>query len=540
MSDIENLTGEYLPTHAQADEMNKNLEGIKNAILSTQMGSSGDTTLAGILANVRNGGHTANLPTGTVLSVNRNPTVSSHFGTVLSDTAAGITAISVDSDVFLSHEGIVSGGKTLRLVYDGAEWRLNSEAGDKADDLKNYGITATGTPKEGDLIEVFETASNYDFEVVDHDVKTYVAKSNLVLYGKKAAYYSCFGAPQLLFCATKKAMPAGKYKITLYHSPYKWQDNDTSRGNQDGSFVFTTTKEIPQYGGFMHTTVGTNNASAQTLSGTFSTYGIDHDPDNPLESGIETKAYDSSTDSDAVDLGTFCNGYYAQDGDGNAIAYENDYGIKNFTHNCYFGSGDYAVSYLDEALNSELSKEQNESAYDGTDFTKMPFKSYFNMRPNSSYAIEGFLHGIENDFKNALTKVKVTYIMDNGTYNLMTALGLSKPLGWTDKCDASVSGKVVTMERKVFAASQTEVGGVYANEKSLASQAAWARYEGLTNSPTAERIKNNPAGTSALWYWLRSPHPDYSCLAFGVFTDGSVLADAARTGRGAVPACVVS
>lgn len=525
--------------YAQGERINENLEGIKNAIIAHSASNlTENATWAGVSSAIKLGGAPTLFPVRTTFEVARDPAVSLHVGTVFSTETGGITSATVDKEKFLAHEGVVSGGKTLRLVYDGQEWRLGSEAGDKAEALANYGVAVTGgTLKEGDLIEVFEEPTKYSFEVVQHN-SSYLQSGNMVLLGVRSAYSQAFGAPQLLFCATKKAMPAGKYKVTFFHAPYLWSDNADTQANQDGSFVFVTTKEIPQYGGFSHSTIG-NNDKRKTVDGTFSTYGITHDSANPLESGIVTKAYDPTEDADAVDLGVFTNTYRENDGDGNAIEWENDFGIKNFTHNVFFGSGDYAVSQIDESLNSELTSDQIASSYEGDDFAKLPFRSYFNMKPSKGYPVhDGFLHGLQDDFKSHIATVEVSYTLEDPMWSLMQAKGYKKPLGWTDKCDAVVDGRKITMKRKIFLPSCVELGGSSGQEKNV-GLACWDRYAGLSNASTPERQKLNASGTDYGWWWLRSSYLSMSCLAWVAYGDGYLDVNFARGAGGAVPACVV-
>ncbi len=82
-----------------------------------------------------------------------------------------------------------------------------------------------------------------------------------------------FDAAELLWAnTTGKALPAGTYNFTLYYggfNNYMMIITDT-----DGTYQFTTTKEIPKNGGFRHSTIGlrgTKDKSGVT-SGTITTY----------------------------------------------------------------------------------------------------------------------------------------------------------------------------------------------------------------------------------------------------------------------------
>ena len=82
-----------------------------------------------------------------------------------------------------------------------------------------------------------------------------------------------FDAAELLWAnTTGKALPAGTYNFALYYggfNNYMKIITDT-----DGTYQFTTTKEIPKNGGFRHSTIGlrtTTNKSGVT-GGTITTY----------------------------------------------------------------------------------------------------------------------------------------------------------------------------------------------------------------------------------------------------------------------------
>jgi hypothetical protein len=119
-----------------------------------------------------------------------------------------------------------------------------------------------------------------------------------------------FCASQLMYY-TIGGLPAGKYKFTLDHARYG------SGTECDGTYMFTTTQDIPATGGFRHTNPigGWKNSYAQSdvIGNYITTYGASplHEE---IEKGLAVSIWDGTTV--CTDLGTFTSQsatYYVED-----------------------------------------------------------------------------------------------------------------------------------------------------------------------------------------------------------------------------------
>jgi hypothetical protein len=150
--------------------------------------------------------------------------------------------------------------------------------------------------------------------------------------------------PQLAIANTIAVIPAGKYKVTTKTAG----DNDLVA---DGVWVFTTSKDIPLNGGVWFDKIGNwydgSVTKTTNLPTTAKTYAADHS--TVLET-LSLTAYNPSTDTDAVDLGTFSREYDS------TITYKTAYGYLNFARRVAYGSGDYASSIYRQWLNATTDK----------------------------------------------------------------------------------------------------------------------------------------------------------------------------------------
>jgi hypothetical protein len=130
----------------------------------------------------------------------------------------------VDEDAFVAATG-EAGEKVYEFESDGSAWHLDGVAVD----LAAYGITTTGTPKDGDRLVLHETADTiyYDVGGIDYDVPSNPALTHsLTLVQSDLATYGTipFDAPEALYYVNPEkwpsGLPAGTYNITLDHGSY--------------------------------------------------------------------------------------------------------------------------------------------------------------------------------------------------------------------------------------------------------------------------------------------------------------------------------
>lgn len=192
------------------------------------------------------------------------------LSSLTSTTTNSNLTITVDEDVFTSHEGILT--EDVEFVYDGLEWRYN----DLAVNLSTYGITVSGTPAKDDIIAIHEAADDLEFEVMttdDYYTPANGTKHSLPLCTSKIFAQMQFDAPEALIKVTTALKAGTTYYITSEHGDY---NNDTI---EDGSFGFTPTKDVPVGGYVRHSTMGSwrnSYAKSYVLSGKFITYDANY------------------------------------------------------------------------------------------------------------------------------------------------------------------------------------------------------------------------------------------------------------------------
>ena len=171
--------------------------------------------------------------------------------TVGTDKVEGSTlAVTINEDAFLAAMGHAE-ERAFEAEYDGAVWHWVDKAAGTVI-LADYGITATGTPKEGDKIVIVESASRIAWDLMQYNPAGYTLLHDTTGRGDSALLYAhkiqSYGTipfcPAKLLYYTQNGMPAGTYKFTLYKAAY------ASGAAYDGDYVFTLTQPIPAYGGF--------------------------------------------------------------------------------------------------------------------------------------------------------------------------------------------------------------------------------------------------------------------------------------------------
>lgn len=486
-------------------EMIEQLKGIKSALIARGSNDASKMTMGDVQTAVRLGSLGLFSP-GDEFTFSTNPTISTFQGTLIDSGTAGVTGATVTSATFISKVGTAS-GMTVLFVYDGSNWRLDSLTGTVVS-LADYGVVVAGTAKTSDYVSVSEATSSEVFQVANRDstnkVMTLMAK-NCIEDGQQFET-----PPELAFANTLLAIPAGKYKITTKTAG----DDDLVA---DGTYVFTTTVAIPVGGGFWIDAIGSyygSGTKADHVPTTVKTYAADH---STILETLTLTAYNSSTDSAAVDMGTYTREYDS------TVTYNNTYGYSNFARRVAYGSNDYATSIIRQWLNTSSL---------GGGWWKA--KSIFKLKPSNGWTDDraGYMYGFDTDAIGALKKSKRSYYMYDGDYSLMTALGLTKPVQYIDDPNVTVSGHIVTVEDYFYLASIVEVGLGNQWSDNLAGNTVFELFDGSADSDRIKRF-----GTTAKYCWLRSPTPWNCGHAAGVSPTGTLDSNRATGGLAVVPAC---
>ena len=150
-------------------------------------------------------------------------------------------------------------------------------------------------------------------------------------------------------------------------------------------------------------------------------------------------------------------------------------------------------------------------------------QTVFDMPPNYRDD-DGFLGGLDPEFVAVLLETEQT-----------TGANTVYEVG-----DVTAGGSYTTAD-KIFLASWTQVGG-YNWTGCVTENTLWTAFNGLSESDEPERVKyrlNDP--TQTVWWWLRSPDPNYSYSAREVYNDGDSDSSSGACGRGyaVVAACVI-
>lgn len=435
------------------------------------------------------------LAVGDQIETERATSVSASVG-----ESTGIKSVTVDDTKLINALGSNLNG-TFVLTYDGALW-LNQIGVSVT--LSNWGISVTGTPAKDDTIIINITAKTLVFDVLDFNKHTPENKNlkNSVALGMHDVFtYGTipFCASQLMYY-TIGGLPAGNYKFTLDHARYG------SGTEYDGTYMFTTTKDIPATGGFRHTNpIGgwkSSYAQSDVIGNYITTYGVSplHEE---IEKGLAVSVWDGTTA--CTDLGTFTSQsptYYVEDDEANN-------GKRNLTERQAYGSNRWRDSVYRMWLNSDA------PAVDSADTTTISNwwtpQSIFDRVPGGA-KLAGFLHGLDPTFVEAMGEVEVITALSNA-----------------DKTETETYD--VTYD-KVFLQSMTEVFGGTNNGVAEGSQ-----LEYWVDATNEDRIKYE--NNTARYWWFRSPHPSYAYGVRYVNTSGALNYYGAYGAVGVVPACCI-
>ncbi len=223
---------------------------------------------------------------------------------------------------------------------------------------------------------------------------------------------------------------------------------------------------------------------------------------NTQASTIKVSTYSSRTSTTAIESVSVTEGT-----GGTAL---DTIGECNHTHRIRYGSNNYNESAIRQWMNS-----------DGAAGTFWVPKTKFDRPPSWNSSMNGFLYGLDKSFVDIIGNVKK-----------LTALNTL-----TDNADASY----IETDEKFFLFSNDEL--YFATENGVDQGEPYAYYKNYStlavagSGADANRIKY--LGSTARYYWMRSPYPWFAHFVRLVDPDGSLSNTTAYDSDGAAPACCI-
>lgn len=436
-----------------------------------------ETNFAEVNKNVNLGLGPIMYPVGTEFTAYKAHTAAASVG----GQNQGVTAVTINAETFLSAIDTVD-RKVKVFEYNGA-WYYNGEAVNPS----TYGLTLTGTPATGDTILVNMTCTKIIWVVRAHNHHATVSGAKYTmtiemkwLYGTDTTYKAVvFDAPEAFYThESDNALAIGTYHFTLATAYSSWAAGD---------YQFTTTKTHPKGAQFCIS----GYADAAMTSRKVRIY------DGGYNDTVVSEELTITAGSGGTSLGTF--------------------GVElNHAQRVSYGSNNCAQSAMRQFLNSTA--PQGSVCKQMTKFDRKP-----SWETGSDNAYAGFLHGMGQDFLNAIA----TAVVPCRTNNVFETNSLDGT--------AFVTGQTYNLHDKVFLLSRGEIWGTY-DSASLKDGTLLEFYDGLTN---LERIKYDEFGVAHI-AWVRTPPASLAHLEYVVYyTTGAVGNYAANYAIGVAAACVI-
>ena len=407
--------------------------------------------------------------------------------------SGSITGAAVNEDTFIAMVGEVKEGN-YEFSYNGAAWHLDGEPVD----LGDYGITITGTPASGDLIEVHETAGVVTFDVAaidQHRPANPALKHSISLLCTEAVAGFPYCPTQAAIVVQSGTLPAGTYAVGI-PANYDASYNDHEEG---GYALFTLAQAVPA-GGQIMIPWGYQQHLKNTKVSTYAAFST-----TAIESNISISMADAIAGSVVV-LGDLANGEIHAE---TPALLTGVTVLMNNIERMRYGSNDVRTACMLQWLSSDAASGWHQQVG--------PFD-----RPQTT-PTAGFLHGMDPEFLQIIGKVKL-----RSAFNTVC-----KSLAGESNTATYYDGEYLA-----WLPSMTELGWGANNSVVETSpdadgnveNKALALFDGATN---ADRIRRN-SGTARYW-WLRSPYPSYANRERLVVTDGSLYHSYAYYGHWAVP-----
>lgn len=425
------------------------------------------------------------LPVGTKIPVYKESSITATPGA----SATGITAATIDGDAFIAKMGEAAEGE-YEFTFNGSAWHLGDSA--VPHELSEYGITVTGTPAANDTLIVVEHATVLNF-VVRHHVteggygsirfKDKTKKYGIILETEDVSYYGvCFDAPEALYYA-EEAMPAGTYHFG--------KGTYDSANAPESSYQFTLTQQVPAGG----VVVLTWNYNTQITSGNIKTYSSVTSAE-----AIETCAVTAG--SGGTDLGDAS--LSMRDGNINHISCAR------------YGYNGWYQSFIRQFMNAS-----------GAKATYFAPQNKWDRKPAMADSTDGLLHGVDPAFVSIVAECEVDTHMNS-------------------VCDATAAeinaGNAyrTTVDRMFLLSRSEHYGGKENNSDNGLPLDFYGANSDLASAGAGEdtnRIKLQ--GSTARYYWERTPYPAYAGNARFVTPSGTIGYYSAHYGNGCVPACMI-
>ena len=334
----------------------------------------------------------------------------------------------------------------------------------------------------GDQLLVTKGDSTIAFDIIGFDVDTPANPDfthSMTLQAHNTVENIMFDQAELLHYVKDNVLPAGTYKFTLLHGQY---GGGTAN---DGTYQFTTTKDIPVGGGFRINAWGYYETSYNVLAKKIITYDANGDA---LESDITITAYGGGA---ATDLGTYST--RSADLTAEELTYKNSIEKQGGGSNNYLNSGVRQWLNSDAAANAWWSK-----------------KTVF-QRKNGSAGTAGFLNGLDPEFL-AIVGLATKDVKEDEVWD---------------------KGGMKTFADKFFLLSNKEIRfTTYADEG--VDYPYWTRLIPVaTNDANNNRIKSNT------YWWTRSCHRSHGYFQYVAIPTGAYSYNNAYNTYGVVPACVI-
>lgn len=277
----------------------------------------------------------------------------------------GVTSASVTMITFLDKVGVTRAG-LYDFEYNGAVWVY---AGEPVT-LSEFGITASGTPANGDHIVVSLLTENLVFDVIgiDHDTPSDAQFTHSLTLGLHDCYANVQfdGTEALFYCETELA--AGTYNFTLLAG------YDTTYGGGK-TYQFTLTSAVPAGGVIMFPWGWQVQAST-----------------------VKVSTYESRTATTAIESVSVAEGT-----SGTSLE---SLGECNHTHRIRYGSNNYNESAIRQWMNS-----------DGAAGTFWVSKTNYDRPPSWNASLNGFLYGMDKSFVDIVGNVKKLTALNTLTDN---------------------------------------------------------------------------------------------------------------------------
>lgn len=424
-----------------------------------------------------------------IVTVNREKEITTHIANTNEDTTAGVTAVTVDEEAFITAIGTVENNKDYIFTYDGAEWNYDGAAvGATSAELgAKYGITYTGTAIAGDEIGIHETASEIPFVVIELNHAGDIPENRSYSVALRSVIsvrdYCQFDAPNALIY-TGEELAAGTYTIGIdssYDSSYHTYNY----------YTFTATSAIPAGSQIMFNWSYQKQPTGVTVYPDKGTTGTTYVVTGEDEASGTLLCTATNTTIDTTST--------------NHI---------NSIGRARFGSNNYITSGVRQYMNTDPALKEWWTAQ--TDFD----------RPHNLNSSRNWQYGLDPEFLSVITPV------EKGIY--------------TQKWDNGTDGNsTITFKDKFFLLSYEEIAGcTFSPYNNAAEGTQYEYFNDLIGAVTGDwkmytALKAYNSNGVAVTQWLRTAQSGLTNTARVVSSSGGLSTSGANNGSSVFPACII-